>query len=172
MKENALLKNISQHKNLTQEETSTFEGFWTEKTLENGDYLIRNGDTCRYDNYVVSGALKALYINAENGNEEILFFAVDHWWASDLDSFSKQEPSIYNIQAIEKTTILQINKYSFQKLLAELPCLERYFRYLSQYRIQSTPIFNSILFRSVSRIYKQGEKKIGHLDLHQFFLNQ
>ncbi|WP_262250340.1 Crp/Fnr family transcriptional regulator [Parapedobacter soli] len=128
MVENALLKNISKHINLSQEEISTFERFWTEKTLEKGDYLLRNGDTCRYDSYVVSGALKAFYINAENGNEEILFFAIDDWWASDLDSFSKQKPSIYNIQAIEKTTVLQISYYSFQKLLTELPYLERYFR--------------------------------------------
>lgn len=128
MAENALLKNISKYVNLTQDEISTFESFWTEKTLKKGDYLLRNGDTCRYDSYVVSGALKAFYINADNGNEEILFFAIDDWWASDLDSFSKQKPSIYNIQAIEKTTVLQIRHYSFQQLLVELPCLERYFR--------------------------------------------
>ena len=128
MAENALLKNISKYVNLTQDEISTFESFWTEKTLKKGDYLLRNGDTCRYDSYVVSGDLKAFYINADNGNEEILFFAIDDWWASDLDSFSKQKPSIYNIQAIEKTTVLQIRHYSFQQLLVELPCLERYFR--------------------------------------------
>jgi len=128
MVENTLLKNISKYIDLTQGEISAFERFWTEKTLEKGDYLLRNGDTCRYDSYVDSGALKAFYINADNGNEEILFFAIDDWWASDLDSFSKQKPSIYNIQAIEKTTVLQISHYSFQQLLVELPCLERYFR--------------------------------------------
>jgi len=125
---NALLNNISKHIHLTQEEISVFERFWREKTLEKGDYLLRNGDTCRYDSYVVSGALKAFYINTKNGNEEILFFAVADWWASDLDSFSKQKPSIYNIQAIERTNVLQISHYSFQQLLAELPCLEHYFR--------------------------------------------
>ncbi|WP_282636647.1 hypothetical protein [Sphingobacterium thalpophilum] len=77
MVENTLLKNISKYIDLTQDEISAFERFWTEKTLEKGDYLLRNGDTCRYDSYVVSGALKAFYINADNGNEEILFFAID-----------------------------------------------------------------------------------------------
>lgn len=147
MKENALLKNISEHINLTQKEISIFESFWMEKTLDNGDYLLLNGDICRYDSYVISGALKAFYINAENGNEEILFFAIDDWWASDLDSFSKQKPSIYNIQAIEKTTVLQINYYSFQKLLAELPCLERYFRIiLESYlgALQKRIIYNNV----------------------------
>ncbi|VTP95788.1 MULTISPECIES: Crp/Fnr family transcriptional regulator [Sphingobacterium] len=147
MVENTLLKNISKYIDLTQDEISAFERFWTEKTLEKGDYLLRNGDTCRYDSYVVSGALKAFYINADNGNEEILFFAIDDWWASDLDSFSKQKPSIYNIQAIERTTVLQISHYSFQQLLAELPRLERYFRIiLESYlgALQKRIIYNNV----------------------------
>ncbi len=147
MAENALLKNISKYVNLTQDEISTFESFWTEKILKKGDYLLRNGNTCRYDSYVVSGAMKAFYINADNGNEEILFFAVDDWWASDLDSFSKQKPSIYNIQAIEKTTVLQISHYSFHQLLAQLPCLERYFRIiLESYlgALQKRIIYNNV----------------------------
>ena len=147
MVENTLLKNISKYIDLTQDEISTFERFWTEKTLEKGDYLLHNGDTCRYDSYVVSGALKAFYINADNGNEEILFFAIDDWWASDLDSFSKQKPSIYNIQAIERTTVLQISHYSFQQLLAELPRLERYFRIiLESYlgALQKRIIYNNV----------------------------
>ncbi|WBV56976.1 Crp/Fnr family transcriptional regulator [Chryseobacterium daecheongense] len=128
MKENPLLKNISRYVTLTEEETEIFKSFWTEKILEKGDYLLRNGDVCRYDNYVVSGLVKAFYINSENGNEEILYFSIDDWWASDIDSFSKQKTSIYNIQALEKTKVLQINYHSFQNLLRAIPQLERYFR--------------------------------------------
>ncbi|AWG27219.1 Crp/Fnr family transcriptional regulator [Flavobacterium kingsejongi] len=128
MNQTTLIKNISKYIKLSHEELSNFENFWTEKTLEKGDFLLRDGDVCKCDNYVVSGVLKAFYINSENGNEEILYFAIDDWWASDLNSFSKQEPSIYNIQTVEKTTVLQINYHSFQKLLFEIPSLERYFR--------------------------------------------
>ncbi|MVZ64119.1 Crp/Fnr family transcriptional regulator [Sphingobacterium humi] len=147
MAENALLKNILKHVNLTQDEISTFERFWTEKTLEKGDYLLRNGDTCRYESYVVSGALKAFYINADNGNEEILFFAIKDWWATDLYSFSRQKPSIYNIQAIERTTVLQISHYSFQQLLVEIPRLERYFRLILESYLgvlQKRIIYNNV----------------------------
>ncbi|MGS2763679.1 Crp/Fnr family transcriptional regulator [Sinomicrobium sp. M5D2P9] len=155
MNENGLIKNISKHIKLTQEEISVFESFWEEKSLEKGEYLLRNGDVCRYDSYVISGTLKAFYINAENGNEEVLFFAIDDWWASDLDSFSKQKPSIYNIQTIEKTTVLQISYYSFQKLLTELPCLERYFRIiLESYlgTLQKRIIYNNV-YDAESRYY-------------------
>jgi len=123
-----LIKNISKHVKLSPEEISVFKAFWTEKTLEKGELLLRNGEICRYDNYIISGALKAFCINPENGNEEILFLAIDDWWATDIHSFSRQKVSIYNIQAIEKTRLLQINYQSFQKLLQEIPSLEKYFR--------------------------------------------
>lgn len=123
-----LIDTISKHIVLKKDEQTLFTTFWSQKTLEKGDYLLRNGETCRTDNYIISGTLKAFCINEDSGNEEILYFAVDDWWATDLDSFRKQEPSIYNIQALEKTELLQINFHSFQKMLEQIPSLERYFR--------------------------------------------
>jgi len=110
------------------EEERMIEGYWKEKTLKNGEYLLTNGAVCRTDNYVVEGALKAYYINSETGKEEILFFAIEQWWASDIYSFQKQIPSIYNIQAVEDCQLLQITHDSFQKMVLEIPKLERFFR--------------------------------------------
>lgn len=123
-----LIDTISKYVNLTKEEQVLMESFWSKKTLEKGDYLLKNGEVCRTDNYIVSGILKAFCINADSGNEEILYFAIDDWWATDMESFRKQEPSIYNIQALEKTELLQISFSSFQKMLKQIPSLERYFR--------------------------------------------
>lgn len=123
-----LIKSILQHVQLSPEEITACKSFWTEKTLEKGDFLLRNGEICRHDSYIISGVLKAFCINEDNGNEEILFLAIDHWWATDIASFSKQKPSIYNIQAVKKTKLLQISHQSFQKMLKEIPSLERYFR--------------------------------------------
>ncbi|PKG42556.1 Crp/Fnr family transcriptional regulator [Psychroflexus sp. MES1-P1E] len=123
-----LLKNISKHVKLSEEEKNLFEIFWTEKTLDKRDYLLRNGEICRTDNYIIAGTLKAFYINSESGREEILYFAIDDWWASDIDSFQKQKSSIYNIQALEKTKLLQINHHSFNEMLKQIPKLEKYFR--------------------------------------------
>lgn len=126
--DNALIKNVLRHIKMSEEESLIFGRFWTEKTLAKGDFLLRNGEVCKYDNYVVTGTLKAFYIDPENGKEEILYFAIDDWWATDIDSFSRQKPSIYDIQAIEQTTVLQINYHAFQQMLNEIPALERYFR--------------------------------------------
>ncbi|MDO5609096.1 MAG: Crp/Fnr family transcriptional regulator [Capnocytophaga sp.] len=123
-----LLQNIARHVRLSENEITVFRRFWKETTIQKGDYLLRNGDVCKYDSYVSSGLFKAYCINADNGDEEILFFAADDWWASDLDSFSKRKPSIYNIQALQTSTVLQINVTDFEELLQQLPVLERYFR--------------------------------------------
>lgn len=123
-----LTDNISKHVRLSEEEILLLKSFWTKKVLEKNEYLLRNGEICRKDNYIISGTLKAFYINADSGQEEILYFATDDWWATDIDSFRKQNPAIYNIQALEKTELLQISFDSFQRMLEQIPALERYFR--------------------------------------------
>ncbi|MBZ9630452.1 Crp/Fnr family transcriptional regulator [Salegentibacter sp. LM13S] len=143
-----LLINISKHITLSSEENKLFESFWTEKTLSKGDYLLRNGNICRSDNFVVQGALKAFYINSENGKEEIIYFAIDEWWATDIESFREQKPSIYSIKALKDTKLLQISYDSFQKMLNEIPKLERFFRIiLENYlgSLQRRIILNNIL---------------------------
>jgi len=149
MKE-SLIKSISKYIKLNLEEENLIETFWTKKRLEKGDYLLRNGETCRTDNFIVNGTLKAFYINSKTGKEEILYFAIENWWATDIESFQKQEPSIYNIQAIEKTELLQIRYDSFQEMLKKIPKLERFFRiilenYLGslQRRIITNNVFNA-----------------------------
>lgn len=145
-----LIDNISKHVRLSEEKILLLNSFWTKKVLEKNDYLLRNGEICRKDNYIISGTLKAFYINADTGQEEILYFATDDWWATDIDSFRKQNPSIYNIQALEKTELLQISFDSFQRMLEQIPVLERYFRiilegYLGtlQKRIVMNNIYNA-----------------------------
>ncbi len=147
MKE-SLIKSISKYIKLNSKEENLIETFWSKKILEKGDYLLRNGEICRTDNFIVSGTLKAFYINSNTGKEEILYFAIENWWATDIESFQKQKPSIYNIQAIEKTELLQIRYNSFQEMLKEIPKLERFFRIiLENYlgSLQRRIILNNVL---------------------------
>ncbi|AGA77337.1 Crp/Fnr family transcriptional regulator [Echinicola vietnamensis] len=122
-----LLNNIAKHIVLLPEEIALCGDFWKEKVVRKGEYLLRNGDIAKTDNYVVTGVLKAFYLS-DKGDEEILYFANDDWWATDILSFQKQSPSVYNIQALEDTLLLQIHRDSFQEMLKQIPKLETYFR--------------------------------------------
>lgn len=132
-----LINNINSKIKLTSQEVDLFNEFWKEKRLVKNEFLFRNGEICQYDSFVISGSFKAFYIHPDTGKEEILFFAIEDWWATDLDSFSNQTPSIYNIQAFENSVLLQIKHHSFEQLLTEIPKLERYFRLILQGYITS-----------------------------------
>jgi CRP/FNR family transcriptional regulator len=127
-----LLNDIQTKIKLTTEEVGTLQTFWKQKRLAKNEYLVRNGEVCKYDSFVISGSFKAFYIHPETGKEEILFFSIEDWWATDLDSFTNQTPSIYNIQALEEAVIQQISYQSFEKLLQIIPKMERYFRLILQ----------------------------------------
>lgn len=128
----SLLNNIQTKINLSLEEVETLRSFWQQKRLAKNEYLVRNGEVCKYDSFVISGSFKASYIHSETGKEEILFFAIEDWWATDLDSFANQVPSNYNIQALEESVVEQISYQSFEKLLRTIPKMERYFRLILQ----------------------------------------
>ncbi len=127
-----LLNNIQTKIKLTTKEIETLQTFWKQKRLAKNEYLVRNGEVCKYDSFVISGSFKAFYIHPETGKEEILFFAIEDWWATDLDSFANQTPSIYDIQALEESLVQQISYPSFEKLLLTIPKFERYFRIILQ----------------------------------------
>jgi CRP/FNR family transcriptional regulator len=127
-----LIHNIQSKIKLTTGEIALFNDFWKERKLAKNEFLFRNGEICRYDSFVISGSLKAFYIHPDTGKEEIVFFAIEDWWATDLDSFSNQIPSIYSIQTLEDCVLLQISHESFEALLTKIPKLERYFRLILQ----------------------------------------
>lgn len=127
-----LLKNIQSQIALTAEEVETLSTFWQRKEVAKDEYLVRNGEVCKYDSFVVSGSFKATYLHHKTGKEEILFFAIEDWWATDIDSFSQQAPSNYNIQALEDAVVEQISYPSFEKLMHAIPKMERYFRLILQ----------------------------------------
>ena len=93
--------------------------------------LLREGDICKYQSFVVKGCLKTYYLD-EMGLEHIIDFSIEEWWADDLFSFLTQTASKSNIQAIEDTDILQISKADLELLYQKVPKFERFFRILFQ----------------------------------------
>ncbi len=71
-------------------------------------YILQQGDVCKYFNFVVRGCLRMYKID-DKGVVHILQFASENWWINDNDSFHSNLPSELNIDALEDTMILQIN---------------------------------------------------------------
>src|SRR6185503_1048924 len=126
-----LISSISKHISLTAEEIEFFTSLLRSKSLANGELLLREGDICKNESFVVKGCLKTYYLD-EDGLEHIIDFSIEDWWADDLYSFLTQTASKYNIKAIENTDILQIGKTDLELLYKKIPKFERFFRILFQ----------------------------------------
>jgi CRP-like cAMP-binding protein len=126
-----LISSISRHISLTGEEVEFFTSLLKPKSLKNGEFLLREGDLCKYKTFVVKGCLKTYYQD-ENGFEHIIDFSIEDWWADDLYSFLTQTPSTSNIKAIEDTDVLQIGKTDLALIYQKIPKFERFFRILFQ----------------------------------------
>ena len=131
MSSDLLLSNISRHISLTEEEAEFFASLLNSKSLKAGTFLLREGEICRYESFIVRGCLKSYYID-ENGSEHIIDFLVEEWWADDLYSFFTETASKSQIRAIEDTEVVQISKTNLERLYQKIPKFERFFRILFQ----------------------------------------
>ena len=112
---------------LTNEEQDVIRAFLTPKKLRKKQYVLQEGDVCKYIAYVEKGALRA-YTISEKGDEHIIQFALEGWLISDLYSFLTGEPATYNIDALEDAELVLISKSSYEELLKKLPKFETYIR--------------------------------------------
>lgn len=130
----ALLNHINSIVSLTEEEEELFKHFFLEKKFRKKQYLAQQGEPCRYIYFVMEGALKA-YITDEKGNNTIMQFAIEGWWVTENNSFFTGAPSIYNIDAIEDSHVLMLTLENYEKMLVEIPKMERYWRIMLEKRM-------------------------------------
>ncbi|MBP2619210.1 Crp/Fnr family transcriptional regulator [Chryseobacterium jejuense] len=126
-----LLSHIQNKVDITDEQKSLIQSFFTVKKLKKRQYLLQEGDICRCLSFVSKGLLKSYFLD-EKGNEHINMFAFEGWWISDFNSFIHQEKAVLNIDAVEDTEVLMITLENYEKMMQEIPAMDRYFRILYQ----------------------------------------
>ena len=97
------------------------------KKLRKKQYLLQEGDVCKFVAFVEKGVLRSYTID-EKGAEHIIQFALEGWLISDLYSFLTNEPATYTIDAIEDCELVLISKNAHQTLLEKLPKYETWIR--------------------------------------------
>lgn len=90
------------------------------KKLRKRQYLLQEGDVWKYNAFVTKGCVRTYTID-DKGAEHIINFAVENWWTGDRESLASGEPSIFNIDALEDSELILINKVNFDTLCAEIP---------------------------------------------------
>ncbi|MEO8721502.1 MAG: Crp/Fnr family transcriptional regulator [Ginsengibacter sp.] len=132
-----LKKSIQEKISITNEEFDFCKTLFFPKKLRKKQYLLQDGDVCRYTAFVEKGMLRTFTVD-EKGNEPILQFSMEGWWIADIYSFLTDEISPYNIEALEVCELLLITKDNWNILLGKVPAFERYFRILIQNNLIAT----------------------------------
>ena len=132
-----LSESIREKISVSKEEFQFCKTLFLPKKLRKKQYLLQEGDVCKYTSFVEKGMLRTFTID-EKGNEPILQFSMEGWWIADLYSFLTDEPSQFNIEALEDCELLLITKENWNILLEKVPAFERYFRILIQNNLIAT----------------------------------
>jgi len=126
-----LYKNISRYISLSDEKFSQFSAPFQLKSFKKKETVLKEGDYCLFEGFVLSGCFKIYYLN-EDGFEQTLYFAVKGWWITDLDSLINGVPSTLNIETLMDSEVLMISKKDKEKLYETMPQIEKLFRIMNQ----------------------------------------
>jgi len=88
--------------------------------IKKRQYLLRQGELCRFYTLVCSGFLRSYRID-DKGNEHIFSFSPAGCWSGDPVSLVSGNPSQEFIDAIEDSTVIQLTSDSFKALLRDIP---------------------------------------------------
>ncbi|MEM6803906.1 MAG: Crp/Fnr family transcriptional regulator [Bacteroidota bacterium] len=100
-----------------------------EKHFSKKEHLLYFGNYSKHLFFILDGCLRT-YVNNFNGVEHNISFAVENWWAGDLQSFLNKESAICNIQALEDSQVLSITQENWEYLIKEVPEFVSYTRVL------------------------------------------
>ncbi len=128
---NLLINYINQVVHLTLEEELILKEKVKLRTYLKDQYVVQQGDVCKHVNFIIKGCTKAYYLD-NDGQEHVVMFSVENWWASDMGSFITQTPADYNVQCIENTNLIQLEHAVIEELYEEIPKLERFFRKITE----------------------------------------
>lgn len=73
-----LFRNISQYINISEQDFQQFVKLFELKTFKKKEVVLKEGDYCLFEGFVLNGCFKIYYLN-ENGFEQTLYFAVEGW---------------------------------------------------------------------------------------------
>jgi CRP/FNR family transcriptional regulator len=127
----ALFNHLSKFVAVNEDERQLIAACFETTNLRKKQNLVKEGEVCKCLYFVSKGCLRMFFVK-DTGVEQITNFALENWWLTDYFSFLKQEPTEFYIQAVEPTQVLTIKHHDYERLMQQLPQLEKYFRYIHQ----------------------------------------
>lgn len=109
------------------EENELITSMVTFRSIKRKQMILQEGFVCKHYFFVVQGCFR-MYAVDEKGNEHNLQFAAENDWIADIGSFHSEKPSKLFIEAIEPSSILQIEQQDLYFLYTNIPKLNIIFK--------------------------------------------
>lgn len=116
---------------LDNEEAEQFCTSFKEVRIKKRQFITQPNFTDKHRTFVLSGALRT-YAVSDDGQEHTLQFAIENWWASDLNSYIYQNPATLFIVALEDSLVLQLDYNKEQELKRANHKFETFFRIMAE----------------------------------------
>ncbi|WP_207515247.1 Crp/Fnr family transcriptional regulator [Longitalea luteola] len=158
-----LSNHIARHVTLSELDQQTFFAALKPVKLRRHQYLLQEGMVCRHDHFVIKGGVRQYEVD-NKGHEKVIHFGFQDWWITDRYSWLTGSPSIYNIQALEDSELLQIDKDTLDQLFINIPRLERYFHIVLQHTFAYWQERILVLQKPAMERYLHFRKLYGHLE--------
>lgn len=115
-----LFRALETHAGFTASDFERFCSFLDVCLVKKKEMYLRPGEISNATAYVNKGCLRR-YLLDDHAKEIIVNFAVEDWWIGDLESFLRQKPTTYYIQALEDSELLLLNRQNFSAVCGEIP---------------------------------------------------
>lgn len=122
---------VARHIDLTAQEQAYFNTLLRITKVRKKQAIVQPDFTCKYRSYVFSGAMRAFLVD-NNAHEHTIAFAIEDWWISDYSSYIFQQPATLFVEALEETTLIQLDYNAEQLLKESIPKFEKFFRIITE----------------------------------------
>jgi CRP-like cAMP-binding protein len=123
-----LKAHVSRLTSLTDDQFDHFFSFFKKQSFKKGQLVIGVGSAVNCEYFVVSGCLKAFFIN-DGLKMFILQFAMSTSWTSDYNALYNQTRATICVDCITDSEVLCLSNADREKACEELHEAERFFRW-------------------------------------------
>lgn len=123
-----LKQHIAKIASLTDEQFDYLFSHFKPLSFQKGQVIISEGDKVDHEYFVVSGCLKAFFIN-DQIKMYILQFAMPTWWTSDYAALYNHTRASISIDCITDAQVLRLSNDDREKICKELHPAEYFFRW-------------------------------------------
>ncbi|SDI97378.1 Crp/Fnr family transcriptional regulator [Chryseobacterium jejuense] len=154
MNSSEFLKQINSYYPLSEDTTSAMMAICSEEQYKKGDLLLESGSMARYYYFIQSGLI-GYYTTDEEGNSIYKIFFEENSFVASTSAIIKNEPSDFNIIALEDCKVIKYPVKAYRELLEKHHDLALFhIRYLEKnWVVKKEPLEVSLKYETAKQRY-------------------